>query len=372
MRKILFLLQKEFLQIFRNRSILPILFVMPIVQIFLLSYAANFEIKNIKVFVVDHDQSQASGNLLDNFRSSDYFQLVGQAQDMESAYQALAVDEADLLIKIPAHFERDLYKYQEAELQLLINAINGSKAGLANAYVSAVLQDFNQHIRTEWISRQGVRQAGIMVETSNWYNPELNYQTFMVPGILVLLVTMIAVFLSSMNIVREKEIGTIEQLNVTTIKKYQFIIGKLLPFLIIALIEFSIGLLIAHFHFDISFEGSIGLLYLFAFLYLLLVLGLGMFVSTFTETQQQAMFISWFFLVIFILMSGLFTPIENMPGWAQAITRLNPIAYFVRIMRMVMLKGSSFADVAHLFAIVAAYAIGINMLAIWNYKKTSA
>lgn len=371
MRKILFLLQKEFLQIFRNRSILPILFVMPIVQIFLLSYAANFEIKNIKVFVVDHDKSQASRQLLDKLQGSGYFQLAGQSENPERGYKALDFDQADVLLNIPLGFEKDLYKQQAASLQLLINAINGVKAGLANAYVNAVVQDYNQLVRAEQISMQ-LTSAGIVIDTSNWYNPELSYQTFMVPGILVLLVSMIAVFLSSMNIVREKEVGTIEQLNVTTIKKYQFIIGKLLPFLIIALAEFSIGLLIAHFHFRISFEGSLGLIYLFAFIYLLLVLGMGMFVSTITETQQQAMFISWFFLVIFILMSGLFTPIENMPDWAQLITQFNPVAYFVRIMRMVLLKGSGFADVAPLFGMVTLYAVVINLLAIWNYRKTTA
>ncbi|MEK6479078.1 ABC transporter permease [Catalinimonas sp. 4WD22] len=372
MRKIFFLIQKEFLQIFRNRSLLPILFVMPVVQIFLLSYAANFEIKNIKVFVVDHDKSQASGQLLGKLQGSDYFQLTGSSENLEEGYQALDYDQADVLLNIPPEFEKNLYKQKQAPVQLLINAINGTKAGLANSYISTVLQDYNQNVGAETLKSRQFNSAVIRVESSNWYNPELNYQTFMVPGILVLLVTMIAVFLSAMNIVREKEIGTIEQLNVTTIKKYQFIVGKLLPFLIIALVELSIGLLIAHYHFQISFEGSLGLIYLFASIYLVLVLGMGMFVSTITDTQQQAMFVSWFFLVIFILMSGLFTPIENMPDWAQMITRFNPVAYFVKIMRMVLLKGSTFTDVAHLFGIIALYAIGINLLAIWNYRKTTA
>ncbi|MDF9798275.1 ABC-2 type transport system permease protein [Catalinimonas alkaloidigena] len=372
MRKILFLIQKEFLQIFRNRSILPILFVMPIVQIFLLSYAANFEIKHVKVFIIDHDKSQASRQLLDKLLGSTYFQLTAHSENLEEGYRALDFDQADVLLNIPMEFERDLYKQKQASVQLLINAINGTKAGLANAYISTVLQDFNQNVRAEMLSSKQHNSTGISVKSSNWYNPELNYQTFMVPGILVLLVTMIAVFLSAMNIVREKEIGTIEQLNVTTIKKYQFIIGKLLPFLIIALAELTIGLLIAHYHFQISFEGSLGLIYLFAGIYLVLVLGMGMFVSTITDTQQQAMFVSWFFLVIFILMSGLFTPIENMPDWAQAITRFNPVAYFVKIMRMVLLKGSGFADVAHLFGVIALYAVIMNLLAIWNYRKTSA
>lgn len=372
MRKIGFILQKEFLQIFRNRSILPILFVMPVVQIFILSYAANFEIKNLKVFVVDADKSQSSRQLLDKLEGSAYFQIAGQSQQLAAGQQALDADKADVLLKVPVNFEHDLQKYRSASVQLLVNAINGTKAGLANAYFNRLLQDYHLEVSAELMSTAQGRGRGIDIEYSNWYNPELNYQTFMVPGILVLLVTMIAVFLSAMNIVREKEIGTIEQLNVTTIKKYQFIIGKLLPFLIIALVELSLGLLIAHYHFKISFEGSLALIYLFSFLYLVLVLGMGMFISTITDTQQQAMFISWFFLVIFILMSGLFTPIENMPDWARMITLFNPVAYCVKIMRLVLLKGSGFQDVAPLFAIVSTYAIGINLLAIWNYRKTSA
>jgi ABC-2 type transport system permease protein len=179
-------------------------------------------------------------------------------------------------------------------------------------------------------------------------------------------------FLSSANIVREKEIGTIEQLNVTTIKKYEFILGKLIPFWLLGLFELTIGLVIAWLVFGVPFEGSVVMIYLFAFIYLIAVLGLGMLISTITDRQQQAMFISWFFLVIFILMSGLFTPIESMPDWAQAITTVDPIAYFVEFIRMVLLKGSSFADVQHLFVGISIYAVATNTLAMLNYRKTSA
>lgn len=191
----------------------------------------------------------------------------------------------------------------------------------------------------------------------------------MVPGILVMLVTMIGMFLSAMNIVKEKEIGTIEQLNVTPIKKYQFVIGKLLPFWVIGLFEMGFGLVVGKVVFDIPIEGSLWLIFAFSAVYLLLVLGIGLLVSTMTDTQQQAMFISWFFLVIFILMSGLFTPIESMPTWAQRITYLNPIAYFVDFMRSVMLKGSGFAAVQQHFMILGGYALAINILAILNYRK---
>jgi ABC-2 type transport system permease protein len=192
----------------------------------------------------------------------------------------------------------------------------------------------------------------------------------MVPGILVLLVTMITLFLSGMNIVREKEIGTLEQINVTPIKKYQFIIGKLFPFWLLGLLLLTIGLIIAKLLFNVPIVGNIFLLYAYTSIYILVVLGIGLFISNFTETQQQAMFIAWFFMVIFILMSGLFTPIESMPIWAQRITDFNPIKYFVEVMRMVMLKGADFSNIYPQVIKTLTYAVVMNTLAVLSYKKT--
>jgi ABC-2 type transport system permease protein len=182
---------------------------------------------------------------------------------------------------------------------------------------------------------------------------------------------MIGLFLSGMNIVKEKEIGTIEQVNVTPIKKYQFIIGKLFPFWVIGLFELATGLTLGKLIYDIPLVGHLYYVFSFAGVYLILLLGMGLLISTFTDTQQQAMFISWFFMVIFLLMSGLFTAVENMPQWAQTITLFNPIAYFVKLMRMVLLKGSTFKDIWTYYLILAGYALVINGLAIWNYRKTA-
>jgi ABC-2 type transport system permease protein len=193
-----------------------------------------------------------------------------------------------------------------------------------------------------------------------------------VPGILVLLVTIIGLFLASMNIVKEKEIGTIEQLNVTPIKKHQFIIGKLLPFWIIAMFDLGLGLLIARFVFEIPMIGSIPLVFGVAGIYLILILGMGLFISTLSDTQQQSMFISWFFVMIFILLSGLFTPIENMPVWAQNLNLINPIAYFIEFMRLVLLKGSEFKDVWRLIVSLSVYAVIMISLATLRYSKSAA
>ena len=199
----------------------------------------------------------------------------------------------------------------------------------------------------------------------------MNYRIFMVPGILAILVTMIGGYLSALNIVKEKEIGTIEQINVTPIKKHHFILGKLIPFWILGLIVFSLGLLVSWLVYGIIPLGSIILLYGFVAVYLLAVLGFGLLISTFCDTQQQAMFIAFFFLMIFILMGGLFTPIDSMPDWAKAVTKLNPVSYLIDVMRMIILKGSGIKDVQYHLYIIMLFAIILNSWAVWNYKKTS-
>lgn len=372
MRTIFFIVRKEFLQIFRHKVMLPLIFLMPIIQLVILAHAADFEVKNINLHIVDQDKSQASQQLISKFQASRNFNIIGYSFSSRLAFDEVQSGDADLFLEIPPHFYRDLIRNNKASLQLSVNAINGVQAGLANAYANAIIQDFNGEIRTELANTSaGTAPGGLSITYSNWFNPEMNYKTFMVPGILVLLVTLIGMFLSGMNIVKEKEIGTIEQINVTPIRKHQFIIGKLLPFWIIALVELSIGLAVGWLVFDIPFVGSLWLIYGFAAVYLLVVLGLGLLVSTFTETQQQAMFISWFLLIIFILMSGLFTPIESMPEWAQAITRFNPVAYFVEVMRMVLLKGSGLMDIRQHCIVMLTAALAVNVLAVLNYRKTN-
>ncbi len=374
MNVILFILQKEFRQIFRNRAMLPIIFVAPIIQLIVLSYAVTFEIKNLKISVVDFDQSTTSINLADRFKSTDHFQIVQDTYNRHEADNYLEQNKADMILEIPHNFEDDLINNHHASIMVTLNAIDGMKAGVGMNYMQNIVNDYTRDFNTSNINlAQGppVANSSIALSTLNWFNKNLDYKTFMVPGILVLLLTLIGGFLSSMNIVREKEIGTIEQINVTPIKKYQFIIGKLLPFWILSLGELTFGLLLMRFLFQIHIIGNIGLLYLFASVYILAILGFGLFISTITDTQQQAMFVSWFFLVVFILMSGLFTAIENMPRWAQDITLLNPLRYFIEVIRMVILKGSGIQDISKHLLIILAYAIIINAFAIWRYRKTS-
>lgn len=369
MRRILYIVQKEFIQIFRDKTMKPILFVMPLVQLAILAYTADFTVKNIRIIIQDLDQSALSTRLINKIDFSDNFVLQGVTTVYDEGFNEIEKNNTDVVVTIPEHFSRKLILGQRTSLFIAADAINSTKAGVSINYLQNIVIDFSGELVKQ--KGSGVINSGIKIIKRDWFNPLLNYKYFMVPGILVLLVTMIALFLSGMNIVREKEIGTIEQLNVTPIKKYQFIIGKLVPFLIIGLIEFSIGLAVALLWFKVPLLGSVGVIYLFTFVYLILILGIGMFISTITETQQQALFVAWFFSVIFILMSGLLTPIESMPVWAQKLTLLNPIRYYVEVIRLVMLKGSSFASIKTNFLIITVAALLINVLATLNYRKTT-
>jgi ABC-2 type transport system permease protein len=374
MKTILFIIQKEFKQIFRNKSMLPIIFILPLLQLVILSNAASFEVKNIKFSFIDHDHSTASRELIRKFQASDYFNIISEFSSKKQANLQMQKGEVDVILEIPIYFERDLIKQQNTNLSVSINAIDGAAAGIINVYITQIILDFNQAIQTklQTYSPGNVEQLqNIVTIPSFWHNKTLNYKTFMVPGILVLLVTMLSLFLSSMNIVREKEVGTLEQINVTPIKKHQFIIGKLFPFWVLGLVILTVGLIIAIVIFNVPILGNIFLIYGFTSIYLILILGIGLFISNYTETQQQAMFIAWFFTVIFILMSGLFTPIESMPSWAQNLTYFNPIRYFVEVIRMVMLKGAGFNDIKIQIGIIAFYAFVINGFAVWSYKKTN-
>lgn len=371
MRTILILLQKEFRQIFRNRAMLPIIFLLPIIQLLVLAFAATFEVRETPVALVVEDAGPIGRDLVRKLEASGYFTVATTAESMREAN----ADMESVRVRMILHVPGDLAT--SGRVQVILDAQDGATAGVVQAYVTRIVADLNGELaRTApptARTAQPVRTAsGIEIRPTHWYNPNLDYKTYMVPGILVILVTMIGTFLSAMNVVREKEIGTIEQLNVTPIRKYELIAGKLLPFWVIALFELAFGLLVAWVVFRIPIEGSLVLIFALASLYLLAMLGLGLWISTVTETQQQAMFISWFILVIFILMSGLFTPIESMPNWAQWLTRLNPVAYFIEIMRRVLLKGAGFEAVLVQASSLAVFTAGILVLAVRQYRKVTS
>lgn len=372
MRTLRFLLQKEFRQIFRDPAILRIIFIMPVIQLVILPWAADYEMKNIRLSVVDNDHSAYSRQLVSKITSSGYFILQDHTASYAQAMDDIEKDQSDLILQIPASFEKKLVKEEESTLFIAVNAINGVKAGLGGAYLSYIIQDYNREVRLKWIQIPKFSpQPTIQITSTNWFNPLMNYKYFMVPGILVILITMVGSFLSALNIVREKEIGTIEQINVTPVKKYHFILGKLIPFWMLGMLVLTVGMFISWAVYGILPVGGFLTIYLFAAIYLLALLGLGLLVSTYTSNQQQAMLISFFMMMIFILMGGLYTSIDSMPEWAQYFTRINPVSYFIQVMRMVVLKGSGISDIqSHIFTMIG-FAVVFNSWAILNYRKRS-
>ena len=348
------------------------IFAVPLIQMLVLVFAATFDMKKIDMVVVDKDLSETSRELIAKFDAIPFYHLAFAVPDETLGEEMLLSDDADAILVIPANMERSLIRDDKARLQLLVNAIDGNTAQLIYAYSSRIIGHFNRNLVAEW---KGIPEftppTEIKMAESYWYNTELDYKWYMAPGILAILVTIIGMFMSGMNLVREKEIGTIEQLNVTPVKKYQFIIGKLVPFWVIALFDLAFGLFIAWVVFDLPIVGCLWLLFGMAGVYLVGVLGLGLFISTITDTQQQVMFVSFFFMIVFILMGGIFTPVESMPHWAQTANLANPISYFMRIMRNIILKGSGFFDLLEEFLSLTALGITFLSLAIWRYRKTT-
>ncbi|MCF8362045.1 MAG: ABC transporter permease [Prolixibacteraceae bacterium] len=370
MRTLLYILQKEFIQILRDKRMLGIILFVPLMQMLILVYAASFDVKNADILVVDNDMSTTSHGLVNKFSGSPFFTVTGTTFDENKANELLENDKADIILSIPAGFEQELFRENSAGIQLIVNGINGTSSEIAAGYAQNVIMGYNKQIISETLGVPQQQNAGIIQTVSRfWYNDSLDYKHYMAPGILVILVTIIGMFLSGMNLVKEKEIGTTEQLNVTPIKKYHLIAGKLIPFWVIGLFDLAFGLIIARVAFNLPVEGSLWVLFAFAAVYLVGVLGVGLLISTYADTQQQVLFIGYFIMMIFILMGGVFTPVESMPQWAQIVDIVNPVCYFIEVNRMVLLKGSGFTDLASHFLFAILFGITMLVLAISKYQK---
>ena len=368
--KLRYLLQKEFKQIFRDPAILRVILVIPVIQLILIPFAADYEIKNINISIVDQDQSPFALELTQKMTASGYFQLVCYTHSYQEAYELVEQGKTDLILTIPQNFEKDLIKEDGQTILLAADAVDGVKAGLGTAYASTIIRDFNQEIRERLIVFPRFNPVPLIeVQPAYWYNPEVNYQLFMAPGILVILVTMVGSFLTALNIVAEKEIGTIEQLNVTPIRKWEFILAKLVPFWVLGMISITIGIVVIYVVFGILPRGSLATIYLFAGAYLIAVLGIGLLISTFADTQQQATLFAFFMMLVFILMSGLYTPVDSMPDWAQWIAAVNPPKYFIDVIRAIFIKGSTLADLRSQMGTILLFGLVFNTLAVLNYSK---
>ena len=379
MRPILFLARAEVLHVVRDRATLAQCLIVPIVQLLVLSNAATFQIRNTPTYVVDLDRSSASRGLVTRFAASGHFRVAAQSASLDLANDALLRGEVTMVLTIPRDFEASLVRTAAAPVELSVNAEKGSAAGIVQSYASAIVSAYAAELtevrtahREPVVGREPFSRAIIDVRTRSWYNPALNYRDYMVPGILVALVTLIGTLLTAQNIAREKELGTLEQLNVTPITRGQFIAAKLLPFWVLGLVDLAIGLLIGALVFSIPIRGSLLLLFGAATIYLVVALAIGLWISTLVETQQQAMFVTFFVMNIYLLMSGLFTPIDSMAPWVQVVSQANPVRHFVTIARAVLVKGAGIADIARPLAILVVFAVVTLTLAVRQYSKRTA
>ena len=371
-RSFYFILEKEFKQMMRSKGLIRMLIMMPVIQLILLPQAANYSIKNISLAVVDNDHSEYSRKMIHKIVSSGYFKLTVNARNNDEAFDAVEKDKADLVLEIPQHFEKNLIRENSQKVLVQINAIEGVKAGLSGGYLANIISDFNQEIRTRWVQNQGYDEPAIIsVSPTNWYNRYMNYYLFIVPGILVTLITGIGMLQTAFNMVKEKEIGTIEQINVTPVKKVSFILGKLVPYFTLSALVFIIGMLVSYLFYNIQSAGSYLTVFVSMAAFLFSLQGFGLLLSTYSENQQQAMSLGFFFMNILNMMSGLYTAIDSMPMWAKTLTGSFPLSHFIRVMRMVMLKGSSIYDVSDHLLIMIGLGVLFNTWAVLNYRKRS-
>lgn len=371
-----YLLEKEFKQMIRNPIMLPLIIALPLIQLILLPYAATYEIRNIDLVVIDHDKSDLSMSLCHKINSSEYFNIIDYSPTHEKALDILERGKADMSIEIPSHFEESLRKMEKVQLYLMADAVDGTKASIGTSYLGSIIQEFSTHTLIELAYKAQTEpplynQAKITPVPQYRFNPEMDYQTYMVPGILAMLLTLVGGILAALNISSERELGTLEQINVSPVSKFQYLLGKLIPFWIMGFFIISLGLLIAYLLYGIVPKGSLFTLMVFATIYNMGFIGFGLFISSVSKSQQQAMFIAFFFLLIFFLMGGLFTPVSSMPQWAQYVTLLNPTAYLIDAMRLIILKGSGFADMWPQFWATLGFALFFNLLSLLTFKKTA-
>jgi ABC-2 type transport system permease protein len=377
MRTILFLVRKEFLQIFRDHTTVAQIFMIPVVQLLVLSNAATFDLKQTRMLVVDEDRSTVSAGLVQRLEGGRQFRVVRQVPSDQSVEQALLDRDVTAVLHIPRNFEEDLVQHHRAKVQLILNAEEGSAAGIIQASATTILSDYAKELSlTLPVGSPAftgtMRPAPLDLRTQRWFNPTRNYKHYMVPALMVALTTIIGLLLTAQNITREYELGTLEQLNVTPMTKIQFIAAKLIPFWLLSLVIFTIGLMIGKLVFGIPMRGNLWLVYLALMVYLIVVLGLGLWISTITRTQQQAMFVAFFVILIFLLMGGLFTPLDSMPDWAQAVAQANPVKHFVFIMRSVLVKGAGLETVGTTILGLAVAGLAVLTLAVRRYRKYAA
>jgi len=365
-----YLLEKEFKQFFRNSFLPRLVVVFPLTALLIFPLAANFDIENINLSVVDQDKSPFSSSLVQKIQASGYFRVSNVSSNFQQALASIESDESDIILEIPPNFERNLVREMRASLMISANAVNGVKGGLGTAYLFGIISDFNTNIRMELTQNYDrLRAPDLEILPLYKYNPQLLYEVFMVPALMVMVLAMVCGFLPALNIVSEKEHGTLEQMNVTPVSKFTLILSKLLPYWVFGYVVLTVCMGVALFVWDLLPLGSPAVIYLFVTLFVLGFSGFGLVVSNYAVTTQQAMFMIFFFVLTFIFLSGLYTPVANMPDWAQFISNISPLKYIIEVLRMVYLKGSGVQDLLPQLVALVGFAAFFNGWAVLSYRK---
>lgn len=354
-----YLLEKEFKQFMRNAILPRIALMVPLMVMLVAPLVTTMDVKEVRVAVVDHDRTMASRRLTDRVAASPYFTLVARPTAYGGALRLVEDDRADIVLTIPTGYGRDLGgSSAKPRVQITANAVNAAKAQIGAKYLSQLT------------TAQAAPPGGERLAVQYRYNPTLDYRAYMIPALMTLLVLILCGVLPALNIVSEKEIGTIEQINVTPISRLTFTMGKLIPFWVIGLVAVGLGVAVGGLVYGVWPAGSLWLILLASLLFTSVASGFGLVVSNYSTTLRQALFVIYFFVMIFILMGGLFTPIASMPRWAQTVTYGLPTRYYGEAMRALYLKGSSFADLLPQFGALALMAVGLGAWAVVSYRKT--
>jgi len=364
-----FLVRKEFRQIFRDPALVRIVVFLPLIQLFIFGYAANTDLQNVRVAVLDQDHSRESRALIDAFYASDVYVPGPTAESPRQLQDYLVRGKADLTLWIPRGYAEALVTGGKQPVGVAVDGTNSSLAGRAVAYATTIAAQKAQRAGVARWAPDVSRAPVTEVHSRIFYNPELRSRFYMVPGIVVLVVTIISALLTGMAVVREREIGTLEQLMVSPLTPGQLIAGKTIPYAILAFLDLAFATLVAVLWFRLPFEGSVLLLAGSALAYLLVTLGLGLLASTVSATQQQAMFTLWFVLIFMILMSGFFYPVANMPPGIRWMTYANPLRYMMTIVRGIFLRGATLPDILPQLAAMVGIGVLTFSAAVWRFQK---
>jgi ABC-2 type transport system permease protein len=335
------LVRKEFIQLFRDKRNRVLLIIAPLIQILVFGYVVNYEIRVVRVALLDQSHTSESRRLADDFGSSNIFHINYNVTTDQQMTELLLTGKVDIAIKINPDFASIIRKGQTAPIQIIADGSMSNMAAMRMAYTVTVIDKFNRDTLRELYPQQ-MNYGRVDARIRTWYNPNLDSQHFFVPGIVSFLVMLTSLLMTSIAIIREKELGTMEQLIVTPIKSYEFIMGKTIPYIIVSLLQMVFVVIFAILWFEVPLKGSIMLLFFATFLFLMSTLGIGLFISTISSTRQQAMMTTFFFILPFLMLSGFIFPLANMPEVVQWLTYLNPLRFFLVIVRGIFLKGVGF------------------------------